>query len=534
MPVLDERPRLPQLCSHPVRLTPETNNALSQEYFMTSIMPVHTASVREHTFISTEHPRRRIALLLIFLLASFACYIALSLVAPQLDQPIGPFMLTWAVCFLCYLVACLWVLASRPTTGRWRWAEIALIFVGAIIFRVMLVHLPLGLSRDAWRYLWDARVIAHGFSPYQFAPLDKALLPLRDSVFANTPYRELPTKYPPGAELFYVLGYLLTPTNLVGLKSLFVVCDLITCVALAALLIQKGKDPRYVILYAWCPLPIIEFAIQGHVDVLPICCTVLAVLCATSSRQGIRILAGVFLGLATLTKLYPLILLLVLLRRRDWSLLIACGLTIVLGYIPFFILGHGNILDGSPVSAILGQRESHIAVIQNVLFITGSKLHINGEFTKILVECVEVLIIGATLLLVILGRLRGRMSTEMGTLLLTGVILMIYAHIFPWYAPALLPWIALTMGPLWTKSGLSAKVLAVVMVWYFTFTCVTSYIPGLKEYVTVANWLLYYAFTFGVVFIGLVVAALLAFVRARGSRAKEQETQKSSGAIRYS
>ena len=501
---------------------------------MTSIVPAHKDLAREHVSFSTGHPRRRIALLLIFLFASLACYIVLSLVAPQLGQPFGTFLLVWGACFLCYLVACLWVLGSIPIAGRWRWVELGCIFVGAVVFRVMLVHLPLGLSRDAWRYLWDARMIVHGFSPYQFAPFDKALLPLRDSVFANTPYRDLPTKYPPGAELFYVLGYFLTPTNLFGLKSLFVVCDLITCVVLTALLIKTGKDPRYVIIYAWCPLPIVEFAIQGHVDVLTISCMVLAVLCATSSRQGIRILAGVFLGLATLTKLYPLILLLVLWRRRDWGLLTACVITIVLGYLPFFILEHGNILAGSPLTAIVAQSESHIAVIQNVLFIMGYKLHINKEFTQLVVRCVEVLVVGITLLVVVFGRLRGKMSTEMGTLILIGVILMIYAHIFPWYAVALLPWITLTIGPLWTKQELCTKALAVVMVWYFTFTCIVSYIPGLKQYATATNWLLYYAFTFGVVCVGLLVAALLAFVSARGGRVKEQGTQKGRGAVRYS
>ena len=162
---------------------------------MTSIVPAHTASVREYVSFNTgRHPRQRMALLLIFLFASLACYIVLSLVAQQLDQPFGTFLLVWAACFLCYLVTCLWVLGSMPLIGRWRWAELGCIFVGAVVFRVMLVHLPLGLSRDSWRYLWDARVVVHGFSPYQFAPVDKALLSLRDTVYANTPYRDLPKK----------------------------------------------------------------------------------------------------------------------------------------------------------------------------------------------------------------------------------------------------------------------------------------------------------------------------------------------------
>ncbi len=474
--------------------------------FLLQSQSVAQESITAHT----HYPRRRIALLLLLLFASLGCYVVLSVVAPQLDGLIGPFMLVWGGCFLCYLAACLWVFSSAPSTRRWQWIEAGIIFVGAVVFRVMLVHLPLGLSRDAWRYLWDGRIIAHGFNPYQFAPLDKALQPLRNSVFGETPYRELPTKYPPGAELFYVLGYLLTPTSLLGLKVLFALCDIVTSGALIALLHQKGKDLRYALFYAWCPLPIVEFAIQGHIDALTICCTVLAVLCATSPRHSLRILAGVFLGLATLTKLYPIVLLLVIIRRRDWGLLLACGVTIVLGYVPFFVLGHGTLLNGSPITAIVGQRESHIGVIQNVLFIEGYRLHINSVFTQILVRLIEICAIGTTLFVVIRGRMRKTMSTEIGVLLLTGVILTIYAHIFAWYVPALLPWIALAIGPLWTKQGFSAKMLAICSVWYFTFTCVTSYIPGIKQYESVQNWLLYYTFTFGVVFIGLAVASVLA------------------------
>lgn len=98
-----------------------------------------------------------------------------------------------------------------------------------MVFRFMLINLPLGLSRDAWRYLWDARVTLHGYSPYTYTPFDKVLVPLRDIVFANCPYREFPTKYPPGAQIFFILGYLLNPTNLVALKGIFVLCDLVTC-----------------------------------------------------------------------------------------------------------------------------------------------------------------------------------------------------------------------------------------------------------------------------------------------------------------
>ncbi len=456
-----------------------------------------------------KHSRPHLLTLLAFLIISFALYVLLSVVAPVLDGHIGLFMLVWGACFLVYFGTCIWVMMTNPLAGRRHWLELGIIFVGAVIFRVMLLHLPLGLSRDAWRYIWDAKLIVHGFSPYEYAPFDKALISLRDIVFSNCPYRELPTKYPPGAELFYVLGYLLTPTNLIGLKSLFILCDLVTCAAIALLLAYKGRDPRYAIIYAWCPLPIVEFAIQGHVDAITITCTVLAVLFAVSSRRWVRLLTGVFIGLAALTKLYPIILLLLLVRRRDWGLLAACAVTIVLGYLPFFLLGHGQILDGSPLLAVSSQRDSHIGVIQNELFTWGDYLHISSTIMKVIVQVVDVVLVSTTLLVVLVQRIRGRMSVEAAVLILTGMVLTVYAHIFPWYATALLPWIAMLAVPIWTKKGFSARGLAITMVWYFTCTAILSYVPGLKQFATHDNWFIYYDVTFGVVLAGFVVAAVM-------------------------
>ena len=476
-----------------------------------------------------QHPYRRIALLAIFFLLSLALYIWLSLIAPQLDQPIGAFMTLWGGCFVVYLIACLWLMATRPANGRWYWAELGIIFLGAIVFRVMLIHLPLSLSRDAWRYVWDGKMIANGYSPYQYAPDSPVLQHLRGYVYNNTPYYQFTTKYPPGAELFYVLGYLLSPSSLFGMKSLFVLCDLITCVALAYLLRMRGRDPRYVIFYAWSPLPIVEFAVQSHIDALTITCTVLAVLFAVSSWRYSRVLTGIFIGLATLTKLYPLILLILVLgsrdksrhnmmEGRDWSLLIACFVTIVVGYLPFFFLSHGNVLDASPLSSIIGQNEAHPGVIQVVLSDFGSHFHINARFVHVVTLAIEGGIVGGTLLFVVVQRIRRRLSIEMGLLLLTWAILVDYAHIFPWYATALLPWIALCIVPVWSAKGLSTRGLAILCIWYFTFTCVLSYFP-VKQYATEANWLYYFGATFGVILIGLLVATSLYAWRTNRGRA---------------
>src|SRR5579859_3655750 len=333
-------------------------------------MPVvqasHPSTVSDAPF-SARHPWWRIAILCLLLLLSVALYIILISATPRSDNLIAPFLHIWMLCFLPYFVACAVVLATRPPGGQWRWIELGIILLGALIFRIMLLPLPPGLSHDSWRYLWDARVLLHGYSPYVYAPSDKVLLPLRDSLlYTNSRFRNVPTIYPPGAEAIYVLSYLLAPSNLFFLKGIFIVFDMVTCGALALLLARRGLDPRRVIIYAWCPLPVVEFAIQGHMDVITLMFMILAVLCAGFSWRGSRTLTGFLIGMATLTKIYPIFLLVVIMRRRDWPLLFTCLATIIVGYIPFLVLGHGQVLGY--FATYSGEQGGNAGVVQLVVY----------------------------------------------------------------------------------------------------------------------------------------------------------------------
>src|SRR5258705_13674922 len=108
--------------------------------------------------------------------------------------------------------------------------------------------------------------------------------------------------------MVFILGYLLNPTNLVALKGLFVLFDLVTCGALAVLLARKGLDPRRVVMYAWCPLPIVEFAIQGHSDAIAVTFMVLAVIFGTGFKHWLGAGVGVSILLPALGRALPLLL----------------------------------------------------------------------------------------------------------------------------------------------------------------------------------------------------------------------------------
>ena len=485
--------------------------------------------------VTPSHPWRRILALWLLGLLSIIIYILLIGAAPKSDDQIAPFLYVWMISFLPYFAACAFVLATKPLAGRWRWIELGSILLGAFLLRAMLLPLPPGLSHDSWRYLWDARVTLHGFSPYVYAPGDKALAPLRDSIlYANSRYRNVPTLYPPGAQAVYLLSYLLVPANLYFLKGIFLVFDMVTCIALVVLLGRKGLDQRRVLLYAWCPLPIIEFAIQGHVDVITLTFIILAVLSASNRSVRGYMLTGFFIGVATLTKIYPILLLPVILpggderhvplmRRVKYHyipLLVTCFATIIIGYLPYLILGHGQMFGY--FASYTREQGQNAGVIQQITRLLGKQLHLPLTKTIMLEQVVDLLAVGIVSLIVLVQRWRNRISIEAATLLLFGVVLSISSHVFPWYTTTLLLWVPLlitnSLTPVgarvgaWGKAGLYGRPLAVIAVWYFTTTVLLGYFfnpgPGNPS----PDWTVYYRLVYMPVMAALGVAAIIGVI----------------------
>lgn len=304
--------------------------------------------------------------------------------------------------------------------------------------------------------------MVHGYNPYVYAPGARVLEPLRNVLFANCRFRNIPTDYPPGAEAIFQLGYLLDPRSLAGIKAEFLGFDMIACVALAQLLARRGSDPRLAIIYAWCPLPIVEFAIEGHLDVVAITFMVLAVLSSTHSGRSARILAGFFLAMATLTRLYPLLLLPLLVKRRDWPLLLTFLVTVFLSYLPFILLGQGQVLGF--LLSYTGQQGGNAGIVQAIVRHVSAALGLSRVSTLHLEYAVDTVLLITVLTLVLIWRRRGRVSVEMAIVLLTGAVFAISSHVFPWYLTALLPCIACSVRPVlpdrWSIATSAATAIA--------------------------------------------------------------------------
>jgi len=186
---------------------------------------------------------KRSILLGVLLAISVVLYLVLTRFS-QYDGNVPPFLQTWMFCFLPYFGACILVFLTPPSVGRWRIAELGIILFGAFLLRVLLLAQLPWLSRDSWRYVWDARVTLHGYSPYVYAPGNPILKSLSDAlIYGNSRFRNVPTVYPPVAQGIYVLSYLIAPSNLFVLKAFFMGFDMLAFSWLALLFFRRGLYP---------------------------------------------------------------------------------------------------------------------------------------------------------------------------------------------------------------------------------------------------------------------------------------------------
>ncbi|QBD74968.1 DUF2029 domain-containing protein [Ktedonosporobacter rubrisoli] len=412
--------------------------------------------------------------------------------------PIAP-TLCWMFALLPYGLACFIVLKKKALQGRMLWLELGLILAGACLLRGILLPTEPRFSPDAWRYIWDARVTLHGFSPYVYAPQDPQLLPLRNMIYEHIGYRTVPTIYPPAAQLWYLVSYLLAPDNIVALKTVFAMLDIISCGLLAYFLYLKGRNPALTIVYAWCPLPIVEFAGQGHLDVIAISFSLMALLCTRYKR---RWLVGILIGVATLAKFYPALLLIAVLKRHDWKLLLGFAGTLVLGYAPYVWLGHGQIFGF--LLSYSDEYAYNSGPIQHLIFWLADQIRVQASLLTSPLEGLWML--GAALLTIWL-RLKKNMQPEGAFFLLITALFMISPHIYPWYTAIFVAGVVLLLNSPELLVSSRYRLLPVLLLY---FACVTP-----LYYLVNGKWLLYYALVYGVPISGACLVLLLSRRRFR-------------------
>ena len=231
----------------------------------------------------------------------------------------------WSV--ILYMAAIL-IIRSQPVDRY----TFGIILTFAVAFRLVTLFPNPYLSSDIYRYAWDGVVQHAHISPYRYVPGDPALQFLREpnrDLFDHINRRDYAhTIYPPAAQLlFYVITFI-NPT-MTFMKTAMILFEGLTLFALLKLLCELGVRREQSLLYAWCPLLIWEIGSSGHLDSAALAFITLALLARYRQQP---ILTGLFLGLAIMTKMYPLVLFPALFRRGEYKMPATVAIVVAAGY----------------------------------------------------------------------------------------------------------------------------------------------------------------------------------------------------------
>ncbi len=214
-----------------------------------------------------------------------------------------------------------------------------LIAAGMLLRLVYLLAMP-ALSEDAFRYLWDGHLSLQGISPYAFAPQanpQAGHLELYE-MLNSKPYHSI---YPPVLQGLFALAAKFGGESIwggiVALRILVLLAEAATMLLVAKLLSIWNLNGRNLMLYAFNPLVIVEFAgnLHGEVFMLPLLLVALLLLSLQRWQRAVLPFAG-----AVGVKLLPLMFLPFLPKRLGWAraVVFGAGTLALVGamYFPFY------------------------------------------------------------------------------------------------------------------------------------------------------------------------------------------------------
>ncbi len=282
----------------------------------------------------------------VYLLGGMLC-VALTICSRHFADRGGPhFIASLTLAGIVYLLAIREFFATPKFERRIARRVVVIGLVLAAVWHIDFLRLPAGVDDDIHRYVWDGHLQRLGYNPYVVVPSDPALKGLHTQETRNLNHPDLPSPYPPGAELFFRAVTAIHESTF-ALKVSFVVCELVIVFVLLDVLRCTGQSAYLVLAFAWNPLLAVEVAGSGHIDIVG---ALLLVVSAAALVRRWRATAAVALGLAIAVKFLPVVLLPLYWKRvriRDAALAAA---VVALLYVPFLdrsFLGHGRIPIGS-------------------------------------------------------------------------------------------------------------------------------------------------------------------------------------------
>lgn len=254
------------------------------------------------------------------------------------DMPTVIFLIIYTILFILYF--CGVKVSERRRSGK---IDVFVILLFAVAFRAVSISGEMIHENDIYRYLWDGKTAKHGINPYKYAPSNlfmyeedyeedyyddfydvtysaenfaqedaerlNTLIKLRDENpmhFERIGHKHVPTIYPPVAQIIFWLSSVLSADSIVIMKLVFFMFEMGT-IAVLLLMLKHFKLPlKYVLVYAWSPLVVMQFANSGHYDPVAIFFMMLSIylVCIRHEVKG-----ALFLCLSFLSKFFAVVLL---------------------------------------------------------------------------------------------------------------------------------------------------------------------------------------------------------------------------------
>ncbi|MCW5981659.1 MAG: hypothetical protein KIT09_26480 [Bryobacteraceae bacterium] len=359
-----------------------------------------------------------------------------------------------------YLVSVFVALKNRHASkaDRCNWTPI-LIVGAAVVFRLSLWGLEPQLSDDAFRYRWEGKLQAAGGNPYQAAPADPEWSHLRDPTFPRVSGSDLKASYGPLVELIeWGMYHLVSPRVEDPFRQAFwfklpaALFDAALIGLLFALLRARGLPAERLVIYAWSPLPIVEFWATGHNDAVMLFFLVGGLWLAARDRWTP---AFASLTLAGAAKLWPFLLFPLFVGWKRWrplrwyQWLIAIPIAGALA-LPYWSDVGQNV---RVATGFLGGWRNNDSIFGLLLWLAGDQYP---------AKYAAFAIVGAAVVVVTLLR----WPLEKAALTVIAVMLMVSANCHPWYLTWMLPLLAFSPQPallLWT--ALAPLAYRVVIAW---------------------------------------------------------------------
>ncbi len=407
-----------------------------------------------------------------------------------INRHIPTFLALWFAAFFFYAVAAWSVFKYERSADRSCGSGLPVLFVVAVftvIFRAFLLLSPATLSDDIYRNVWEGTIVASGMNPYLHAPDDPALSDMRDAdVFPNINHRQYSAIYPPVTQFVLGLAMGLDPSP--GcVKAVMALFD-VGCAALLVLILRAYRLPlQRCVVYAWHPLPALEFAGSGHCDSIGI---FFLLLCVLLLRRGFQYAGAAALALSALAKVFPVVFVPFVLVKRP-AVAAVCVLCALAAYAPFMDAGESLITSLSVYARDWYFNGSLYDVLALIL---GG--HAAGRIAAAVLFALWYVVVFQKFLRP--SGVHPECALPSAVFTLIAVLLVLSPVVYPWYLCWLLPFLALFPNRAWlllsaliavsyevlidyTQSGLWQERLWVRLVQYVPFYAVFVY-DSLRAY----------------------------------------------------